>query len=298
MNAFDEKRRLYREMIPLAGTGDRVGSVKDIIIQADEPVRNITLRIYSPLKKKTAEVVPIFLFAHGGGFVSGDLDTHDVLLRSVSNDAGCVVVSVCYRLAPEYPFPAGLEDVYAVLRWISGNAETIDGDGERIIVGGDSAGGTLAAAAAILSRDRNGPKLLGQWLMYPTLSNKMDTASWIKLGDKYFPTREVQNSVIAAYVPDNKSPYEPLIAPLWANLTNLPSALIQVGGLDPLCDECEDFARKLKKSGTDVDFQFYPEIQHGFLQFYKDENSYPGAKAALAYGVKWLRLKYKKAESN
>lgn len=289
LHAAEEMRQSYREMIPLAGPGDAVREVRDISVQAAGPAREIPLRVYFPLREKQRTNPPVFLFIHGGGFVSGDLDTHDVLLRAVANGAGCIVVSVGYRLAPENPFPAGLEDVYTALLWVRGNAASLGGDGARIVVGGDSAGGNLAAALALLSRDRNGPRLLGQWLMYPTVSNKMDTASWAALGDKYFPTREINSAVIAAYVPEGKSPYDPLIAPLWAGLENLPPALIQVGGLDPLSDECGDFARKLEKNGGEVVFLLYPEYQHGFLQFYKDGKTFPGAESALKQGLDWLR---------
>ena len=287
--AVEEMRSLYRSLIPSAGTGEEVRAIKNIATQANEPTRTIPLRIYFPSKAAEQTNLPIFLFMHGGGFVSGDLETHDVLLRAISNGAGCIVVSVDYRLAPENPFPAGLEDGYAALLWSKDNAATFGGDSAKIIVGGDSAGGNLTAALAILSRDRKGPKILGQWLMYPTLSNKMDTESWAKLGETHFPTREVNTMIITAYVPDGKTPYEPLIAPLWANLENLPPALVQAGGFDPLSDENKDFVQKMQQSGNTAEFLFYPEFQHGFIQFYQDGKNFPGAETALRQGISWLQ---------
>lgn len=211
LNTVLEMRRSYREMIPLAGTGEVVLKVEDIIIKAGAPVRDIPLRLYYP-SQVTQTKLPIFLFIHGGGFTSGDLDTHDVLARAISSGARCIVVSVDYRLAPENPFPAGLEDVYAALLWVRDNASGLGGDEARIIVGGDSAGGNLAVATALLSRDREGPELLGQWLMYPVLSYEMDTNSWERLGDKYFPTREGSKISIAAYIPEDRNLDDPLAA--------------------------------------------------------------------------------------
>lgn len=282
-------RRAYREMIPLAGEGDRTVSVRDITIQADKPARKITLRVYSPRQAEFQANLPLFLFMHGGGFISGDMDTHDVLLRAIANGGECVVVSVDYRLAPENPFPAGLEDSYAALLWSWENASDIGADSAKIVIGGDSAGGNIATVAAMLSRDRKGPELLGQWLMYPSVSNKMDTESWAKLGDEYFPTRAENLFVIAAYVPEGRSPYEPLIAPLWADLKNLPPTLIQAGGFDPLHDECRVFAQKLEQNGNNAKFLLYPQSQHGFLQFYQNREMFPGGEAALEQGLDWLR---------
>lgn len=289
MNPIEEMRQSYRDMIPMAGVGDQVESVSDISIQAGNPARKITLRIYTPRQQAPQANLPLFLFMHGGGFISGDLDTHDVLLRSISNGAKCIVVSVDYRLAPEHPFPAGLEDAYAALLWASGHAADLGGDNTKIVAGGDSAGGNLAAALALLARDRKGPQLQGQWLMYPTVSNRMDTESWVKLGDEHFPTRELNSIMISFYIAGGTSIDDPLAAPLWAELNDLPPALVQVGGLDPLSDECKQYAQKLEKSGNEVSFLFYPEHGHGFIQFYKDEENFPGAKPAFEQGLNWLR---------
>jgi acetyl esterase len=292
---FEEQRRSYRAMIPLAGPPDAVKEVRNLLFRADNPVRNIPLRIYFPLLSAPPEALPLFLFIHGGGCVSGDLDTHDVLARAIANKAGCIVISVAYRLASESPFPAGLEDCYAALVWCGANAAALGGDGSTIIVSGDSAGGNLAAVLAILSRDRGGPTISGQWLMYPTVSNKQDTKSWARLGSRYFPTHQVQDAVVKAYTPEGESPYSPLIAPLWADLDNLPPALIQVGGLDPLQDECQALAQKMQDHGTESTFILYPGQQHGFLQFYKDSKNHPGAEQPFNEGIAWLRTVFAKS---
>lgn len=290
LQAFvDETRTSYRAMTPTAGAPDAVAEVRSLFIPAQSPARNIPVRVYVPQGMAGEKNLPVVLFAHGGGFVSGDLDTHDVLVRAIANGAKALVVSIDYRLAPEFPFPAGLEDIYATLQWVAKQAAVIGGDANRIAVSGDSAGANLATAVAILSRDRSGPKIAAQWLMYPTVSNKMDTASWKEFGDKNFPTRTVNTNVIAAYVPRDTSPYAPLVAPLWAKHHNLPPALIQVGEYDPLRDENIAYADSLKKAGTVASTIVYKKQMHGFIQFYKDKVRYAEGETALNAGVGFLR---------
>ncbi|MEA1650930.1 alpha/beta hydrolase [Nitrospirillum sp. BR 11164] len=178
--------------------------------------------------------MPVVLFIHGGGFCAGDLETHEVLARAIANKAAALVVYVDYRLAPEHPYPAGLNDVYATLEWLGAHAGEIEGDAGRIALAGDSAGGTLAAATALLARERGGPAIVAQWLMYPTVSNKMDTPSWAEYGDTHFPTRAAKEIFMAAYIPADVDPYGPLVAPLWAEShAGLPPALVQTGEKDP-----------------------------------------------------------------
>jgi len=285
-------RNSYREMMPMAGAPDPVAESRSITIRATAPEREIPARIYVPQGMAGKKGLPIVLFAHGGGFVSGNLDTHDVMVRAIANGAKTIVVSVDYRLAPEHVFPAGLEDVYASLQWVASHADEIGGDAGRVAVSGDSAGANLATEVAILARDRAGPKIAAQWLMYPTVSNKMDTASWEKFGKTNFPTRIVNTNVIAAYVPRGTSPYAPLVAPLWAKKKNLPPALIQVGEFDPLHDEDRDYARALKKAGVDATAIVYQGQQHGFIQFYKDKAHNAEGETALNAGVAFLRSKF------
>lgn len=289
ITAVEDMRKSFRDMAPVVEKGENVMDIRNIKINGTDPAHEIPLRIYLPLEAKQQQGLPIFLFIHGGGFVAGDLDSYDNLLRAITNKGKCIVVSVDYRLAPEHPFPAGLDDSYTALQWVYEKAITFGGDPTKIVVGGDSAGGNLTAALTILTRDRKGPMIQAQWLMYPTLSNKMDTDSWAKLGDKYFPTREAMDVVINAYVPKDKSPYDPLISPLNAKLEHLPQALVQVGGLDPLNSEGKDFVDKLKQNGIEAQFILYPESQHGFLQFYQDKQHYPGADNALMEGITWLK---------
>lgn len=293
MVAFaDGMRTNYRTMMPTAGSPDPVAEVRPVDIFATNPARNIPARLYLPLGTAGRAKLPLVLFAHGGGFVSGDLDTHDVMVRAMANRVGAIVISIDYRLAPEWPFPAGLEDVYATLLWASEHAEEIGGDASQIAVSGDSAGANLAAVSAILSRDRGGPKICAQWLMYPTVSNKMDTPSWQEFGDTNFPTRQVNTGVIAAYVPEGTSPYTSLVAPLWAEHKDLPPALVQVGELDPLRDENLAYAQALARAGVEAKAIVYEGQQHGFIQFYKDVAANPRGESALDDGAKFLRSKF------
>ncbi|WP_230948122.1 alpha/beta hydrolase [Burkholderia territorii] len=284
----NDMRTSYRAMIPSAGVPDPVGKVLALDVPAGQPSRNIPVRIYWPADGRADERLPIVLFAHGGGFVSGDLDTHDVLVRAIAGRARVLVIAVDYRLAPEYPFPAGLEDVYAVLQWTADHADELGGDATRIVLCGDSAGATLSAATAMLARDRGGPRPVAQWLMYPSVSNKLDTASWAELGDAYFPTREVMRNVLASYVPPETSPYAPLLSPLLGNHAGLPPALIQVGQLDPLRDENVAYASGLKAAGVEASVVVYEGQAHGFIQFFKDNANHSRGEAALDEGIRFL----------
>lgn len=283
-----EMRSSYRALIPSAGTPDPVASVEQILIPSDESSRSIPARLYKPLGPDLSKKLPMVLFIHGGGFVSGDLDTHDVLVRAICNGVQAVVVSVDYRLAPEFPFPSGLEDSYRALQWMSSEADTLNGDNTRIAVAGDSAGANFAAIMAILAREIGDVKLVAQWLMYPTTLDETNTESWKKFGDNYFPTKAVMSGVRKAYIPENVSPSHAYLAPLFADLKSLPPALLQVGGLDPLQDENVLYAEALRKAGGDAQVIIYENQQHGFIQFYKDKVQHPQGEEALKVGLDFL----------
>jgi acetyl esterase len=281
-------RSEYRATIPAAGTPDPVAEVRSLSIAADHPPRQIPVRLYLPARPDRTPL-PVVVFMHGGGFVSGDLDTHDVLTRALANSLSAIVIAVDYRLAPEHPFPAGAEDGYAVLAWASTNADQLGGDAARIAVAGDSAGGNLATVMAMLARDRRGPGLVAQLLMYPSVGNKMDTPSWQQLGDRNFPTRQVMQNVLAAYVPQGMGACDSLIAPLWADLQGLPATLLQVGEQDPLRDEGSDYATQLAAAGVSATAIVYPGAVHGFIQFFKDTAHHPLGAQGLRDGVAFLR---------
>jgi len=289
-NFAEEMRRSYREKIPAAGSPDPVAEIRPLAIPAQQPERIIKARLYVP-ERTDEKRLPAILFAHGGGFVAGSIDTHDVLVRAIANKVGAIVMSVDYRLAPEHQFPAGLEDVYAAWEWLAGNAADVGGDPGRIAICGDSAGGNLVTSAAILARDRGGPKCHAQWLMYPSLDNKMDTQSWREFGETNFPTCALNSKMIAAYVPRDMAANAPLVAPSSASLDGLPPTLVQVGECDPLRDEGVAFVQALKKAGVDATVQVYQNQKHGFIQFFKDAEHHPDGALALDEAVAFLQAK-------
>lgn len=283
-----EKRQMYRDMIPAAGAPDPVAEVRALRIPGSNPAHDIPVRLYVPAGAAGVGGLPIVIFVHGGGWISGDFDTHEVVTRAVANGTGALVLSVDYRLGPEHPFPAGLEDVYETLRWAHAHAVQIGGDPERIAFAGDSAGGNLIAATTLLARDRGGPAIIAQWLMYPLVSTRMDTDSWQRLGDAYFPTLAETVQYLDGYLPAGSDPLQPLMSPLLARLDHLPPALVQVGELDPLHDQALQYAAALAKAGNDATGVAYPDSTHGFVQFYKDAVGNPQGERALREGVHFL----------
>jgi len=290
--AFAQKMRsAYRAMIPSAGAPDPVAEVRSFTIAAKNPNRLIPARLYVPETAAARTGLPVIIYIHGGGFVSGDLDTHDVLTRALANGVQALVIAPDYRLAPEHPFPAGVEDNYAVLQWASAHAAGIGGDPRRIAIAGDSAGANIATVVSMLARDRHGPAVAAQLLIYPNISSRMDTLSWKKYGETNFPTRNVMSQMLAMYAPKGVDPANPLISPLNGNLGQLPPALVQVGGLDPLRDEGRAYAEKLSASGVEASAITYPDAKHGFIQFFKNRAENPLGERGLNDGIDFLRRK-------
>lgn len=226
---------------------------------SDAPLR---VRVYSPMI--SADRRPGVLFFHGGAFVLGDLESeHDRCLRYAA-DALCVVVSVDYRLAPEHPFPTGVEDCYFALEWVAQNAADLGIDSARLAVVGSSAGGAFAAASAQMARDRGGPALALQMLLYPVLDDRLTTASMRQFTDT--PVWDSPNTVAmwAQYLsgPDPVSAYA---APARAtSLEGLPSSYIMTAELDPLRDEAIDYALRLLQAGVSVELNQVAGAYHGF----------------------------------
>ena len=257
-------RQAYRATIPLAGSPEAVFKVEDR--QITGPEGNIAVRIYTPLNLNN---LPILVYFHGGGFTSGDLDTHDTPLRALSNRVGCIIVSVAYRLAPEHPFPAAPEDCYAVTKWVAEHAEEIGGDKTRVAVGGDSAGGDLAAVVCLMASDRGGPAIVYQVLLYPDTDLTESSASWMEFANTNTPilTRDGKLASIAMYVPEGIDVKNPYVSPVYAqDLSSLPPALVVTGEFDPQRDEGEAYATQLKLAGVPVEATRYEGMIHGFFQ--------------------------------
>jgi len=241
--------------------GEAVARIDDRTVPG--PGGEIPIRVYTP---EGARPLPGLVYFHGGGWVIGSIEGHDITCRALTNASGCVVVSVEYRLAPEHPFPASVEDAYAATRWVSEHAAELGIDPTRLAVGGDSAGGNLAAVVAQLAREAGGPPLAFQLLVYPVTGNSFDTASYRDNADGYFLTRDWMRWFWQYYLPDESARADPRAAPLMAeDLSGLPPALVITAEFDPLRDEGEAYARALREAGVDVTVTRYDGMIHGFF---------------------------------
>jgi acetyl esterase/lipase len=242
-------------------TDDRIIEVEKTIHRPDNE-SNILIRIYTP--KERDGLLPGLVFFHGGGFVMGDLEsTHPRCLRLASG--GAVVVSVDYRLAPEHPFPAGIEDCYTALQWTADHAVAIGVNPKQLAVGGVSAGGCLAAGVALMARDREGPAIGFQLLIYPVLDDRLQTPSMRK--GAQFPIWNSRNctDMWHHYLGAQRNAVSPYAAPARAkSLSRLPPAYIAIAEYDPLRDEALQYAMRLLESGVPVELHQYAGTVHGF----------------------------------
>ncbi|MGI6083307.1 MAG: alpha/beta hydrolase [Limnochordia bacterium] len=223
----------------------------------------LNIRVYRPKRQLP---LPVLVYAHGGGWVLNDLDSHDHVCRALANAAECAVVSVDYRLAPEHRFPAAADDVYATTCWVAENAASFGGDGDRIAVGGDSSGGNLAAVAALMSRDRGKPGICYQLLVYPITDYSFDTPSYEEFAEGYFLTRENMMWFWRHYLGDEADGRHPYASPLRAaDLSGLPPAFVITAECDPLRDEGEAYARRLREAGVEVVLKRYEGMIHAFF---------------------------------
>jgi acetyl esterase len=222
------------------------------------------VRVYHP---GNADALPILMFFHGGAWLAGDLESHDATCRRFANGASCVVVNVDYRLAPEHPFPSALDDCVDATLWAHANAAEIGGDPLRLGVAGISAGGNLAAALALKFRDDGGPRLTTQVLLYPVLDASMATESYSLYAEGFFLEREVMRWAWEQYVPDPAARHDPLASPSDADsLDGLPPAVFVTAECDPLRDEAELYADRLRRSGVSVRLRRGEGHVHGALR--------------------------------
>lgn len=238
------------------------GTVIDRTIKGAET--DIGIRIYTP--DGADDVTGALVYYHGGGWVVGDLDTHDKTCRILAERSNIRIVSVDYRLAPEHKFPAAPEDGYAALVWVCENAVELGINANKIGVGGDSAGGNIAAAVALMARDRAGPALAVQLLIYPALQYKSETGSTKELAEGYGLETRDMIWFYDHYVSVETDTSNPYLSPLMTqDFSGLPPAVISVAGFDPLHDEGEEFAMHLREAGVEVKFYDYASLVHGFL---------------------------------
>ena len=268
---------------------DPVSKVQDVTIPGDGV--DIPARIYWPDTKATMEPPPpLIVYYHGGGFVVGSVEIFDPLTRSLADTTKAIVISVDYRLAPAHPFPAALNDCYAALEWAAQNATSLGADPNRLIVGGDSAGGNLAAVVALKARDLGNPTLAGQILYYPAvdLSDK-SYPSELNFTDGYGLSSEARAAFRQSYVGNIDDKTNPYISPLYANsLANLPPALVVTAGFDPLTDATLIYNQRLKQEGVSVTAHHYPEIIHGFMsvQLFSEQREALNATKAFVAKLK------------
>lgn len=258
-----EARRVYDSSPDFSAAPDPVAHVEDVTIPG--PGGPLAARIYRS-GAEAQDPPPLLLYLHGGGWVMGGIEPVDSPLRALANRSGAVICSLGYRLAPETPFPGPLEDVLATVSWLAGQAPSLGADQERIVVGGDSAGGNLAAAATLAARDKRGPRPAGQVLIYPVMDFDFDTASYREHAEGYGLTRESMRWYWDCYA-STEARSDPLAAPLRAaDVAGLPPALVISAEHDVLRDEAEDFAHRLEAAGVSVTLSRYEGMVHGFFR--------------------------------
>jgi acetyl esterase len=253
----DEGRKALDAFREMNGPGEDVAAVEDRLVPG--PGGDIPVRIYRP---EAGTTLPVVVFFHGGGWVLGNIETHDGTCRALANRSGAVVVSVDYRLAPEAPFPAAVDDCITVTRWVHAYAAELVVDPSRLAVAGDSAGGNLAAVVSLAARD-GGPAIAFQLLIYPAVDAHMTAASIKENGEGYFLTETDMVWFYGHYAPDRDDwRASPLLA---KDLSGLPPALVITAGYDPLRDEGEAYAERLREAGVPTELVRFDGMIHGFF---------------------------------
>jgi acetyl esterase len=277
---FYLERRFFTQPAP-----PDVASVRNL--SANGPHGEIPLRLYRPIGSDAAQVLPVLVYYHGGGWVIGDLDTHDTLCRELANGSGACVVSVDYRMGPENRFPAAVDDAVAATAWVHREAKALAIDPTRIAVGGDSAGGNLAAVVSLAARDSNPLPIAFQLLIYPATDQRRNSASHQSLGQGYVLTNETMAYFTGHYIADPAQYLDWRASPLLhTDLARLPPALVLTAGFDPLRDEGMAYAQRLSEAGVRTTQLCFERQIHGFITMGKviDE-----ANAAVALCAATLR---------
>jgi acetyl esterase len=252
-------RRFFQPDLP------DMAEVRDLV--APGAAGDIPLRLYRGIGTEAAAALPVLVFYHGGGYVIGDLDTHDYVCRKLANVARCAIIAVDYRLAPEHKFPAAVDDAAAALRFVVNEAAHLGVDAARVAVGGDSAGGNLSANMAHFARDRDVPKIVFQMLLYPGTDMSMSQASYKNRDWTQYPLSiEAIKYFLTHYLGGEKDYTDWRAAPLLApNFNGLADAFVLTAGHDPLADEGYEYAKKLEANGVRVTFVHMSDQMHGFL---------------------------------
>ncbi|MHB1131802.1 MAG: alpha/beta hydrolase [Chloroflexota bacterium] len=262
LSPADARANAVQRACFLKGVPIKMGRIEDRVIPG--PERPLAVRIYWPQGEEAAR--PVMMFYHGGGWVICDIETHDHVCRALARESGAIVVSVSYRLAPENQYPAAAEDCYAALEWAAANAESLGGDPLRLGVAGDSAGGNLSAVVAQMARDRSGPRLGIQVLIYPVTNYGFETPSYEENGEAPMLTRADMVWFWNHYLGDPARGAEPYASPLRAeDCSGLAPALVITAQYDPLRDEGRAYAERLRSAGVPAHYSEYPGQVHAFV---------------------------------
>jgi acetyl esterase len=255
-----DARQLLEQLRALAGEPEDVAHVEDLTVPG--LAGDIPVRFYRP----AGAAPPLLVYFHGGGWVLGGLDSHDGTLRTLCNASGCAILAVDYRLAPEHRFPAAVDDCFAAAEWAAANAASLGVDATRLALGGDSAGGNLTAVVSQLARDRGGPAVRFQLLVYPATDAAAETASYRENATGYFLELETMRWFYDHYLGPRGDRSDPRVSPLRAaDLRGQPAALVITAEFDPLRDEGEAYAHRLREAGVPVTLTRYHGMIHGFF---------------------------------
>mgnify|MGYP000941469249 FL=1 len=269
----------------LESPAEPVSVVRDFTIAG--PQQELPLRLYSPTSLKHMDPQPALVYFHGGGWVIGSITSHDRLCRAIANAAACIVISVGYRLAPEHKFPAAVIDCEAGFRYVTTHAAELGVDPDRIAVGGDSAGGNLAAVVAVRARDSGGVQPKAQLLIYPATGHGIETASRKRFSEGHLLTSGTMQWFADHYLRDTNDAYRPEASPrLVEDLSGLPSAYVLTAEYDPLCDEGEEYAHLLHEAAVPVTLRRFGGMIHGFVQL---TGIAPVTRTAIDEVSGWLR---------
>ncbi len=260
--SLSEARAAFVQMSKVLNRTVSVHSVEDKMIPGYQ--NDIMIRIYRPNDSMN---IPTLVYFHGGGWVIGDVESYDGLCRTLADQSQCAVISVDYSLAPEAKFPIAIEDAYLATKWVSEHSEALGLDSSRIAVGGDSAGGNLAAVVCKLANERKYPDIKLQLLFYPSTGFEI-TDSFVKYSKGYYLERETMEYFRNQYLNSDLDTINPLAAPILISdeeTAQLPPAYIVTAEFDPLCDGGMQYAQKLKHAGVDVTYTCYSGMIHGFM---------------------------------
>jgi len=269
----------------LESPAEPVAEVRDLTVAG--PQGELPLRLYYPASLDQARLQPALVYFHGGGWVIGSITSHDRLCRALANASACIVISVGYRLAPEHKFPASVIDCEAGFRYVASNAARLGVDPARIAVGGDSAGGNLAAVVCVRARDSGGGQPMAQLLIYPATGHGIETSSRERFAEGYLLTRNTMRWFADHYLRDANDADRPEASPrLVEDLSGLPSAYVLTAEYDPLCDEGEEYAYLLHEAAVPVTLRRFGGMIHGFVQL---TGIAPITRCAIDEMANWLR---------